>query len=34
MDGFFGHVVYYIGMIVIPIWSFLYNIFRSPESSA
>lgn len=32
MDGFVGKVVYYVGRIVIPIWSFLYNIFRNPRS--
>lgn len=34
MDGFLGQVVYYIGRVVLPIWSFLYNIFRSPKSDA
>ncbi|OJJ78982.1 uncharacterized protein ASPGLDRAFT_53170 [Aspergillus glaucus CBS 516.65] len=32
MDGFVGKFVYYVGRIVIPIWSFLYNIFLYPRS--
>lgn len=32
MDGFVGKVVYYVGRIVVPIWSFLHNIFRNDRS--
>ncbi|ODM17661.1 hypothetical protein SI65_07336 [Aspergillus cristatus] len=29
MDGFLGKVVYYVGRILIPIWSFLHKTFRT-----